>query len=643
VLSNVKNTNATVIKTVGGVNVYFSDFNIMPKEVVMANGPAFPQDTHYTRGTVTFTQSIMPKLNLEVAANYQKSYHDNIRGAGGTTFQVHTTATLANGSPDPNAGRPFIEYNPVNAWSEDLQKDIRASLSYEFSLGRFGRHTFASLGQRSWIWAVSTQSSPRILVNPLSTASPENAANGVYFRTYFDLQGNPESWTAGDWRRFDQSRIVDGSVVRQASWINSIPGGQNNKFERTSAMAILQSYLLKERLVTVAGFRTDWQDSYYSPTGYRGKPAAPFVLGLYETPRSTTPVKTQANNLTFSGLFRVTRWLSLTYNQAQNSALPDPTAAIVNPDGSQRPPAPRGRSNDIGIKIAADQKLSLSLLRFETSSQKDIANVNSEIESKYAVIWTALSAAGVKAPNGGVASEVPSLFNRYSFDSRASGYELELTANPTRNWRVFLNFNTLELKRRNIGRVGIAYLAKYRDYWLQGSNGRVLIDGSGGQAPVADNGDNVVETVAEQIASIDKTIYTFYTLAEGERARGQNKGRINVRTNYSFDHGRLSGCSVGGGVRYRGPEVIDYVTSASGSSVATNVVRGTSEFLVDFNAGYQRRFSLGRHKVRWGVQVNVNNLLNTTDLMPLRSIQGTMVTYRYQNPREVFLTTKFDF
>jgi outer membrane receptor protein involved in Fe transport len=639
-LRNVKNTNTTVTNTVGGVSVYYSDFSVMPKEVVLANGPAFPQDTNYSRANVSFTQTITPKLNLAVAANYQRSHHDNVRGAGATTFQVDTTVTLPSGAANPNVGRPYIESQPINSWADDLQKDLRASLSYEFDLGHiFGKHTLAVLGQKSWITAVSNQYAPRILVNPLSTASPENAANGVYFRTYYDLNGSAASMTAGDWRTFDLSNIVDGAVTRQAKFIGTIPGGQNNYFERESAIGVLQSHFFNDHLVTVAGYRVDNQDSYYSPTGFRGPAVAPFVLGYYQTPRSTTPVKNRANNLTFSGLYHVTDWFSLTYNQAENSALPDPTGAIINPDGSQRPPAPRGKSKDLGIKLDFGQRLSLSLLRFQTTANKDIANVNADIESKYPIIWTALGAAGVTAPDGSPAVNVPSLFNRYTFNSAAKGYELELTANPTKNWRVFLNISTLDLRHTSIGREGIAYLEKYRSYWTQGNNGRVRIDGSGLLNPVADNGDAVIETVAEQIGAIDKAIATFYTLAEGEMARGQNKRRSNLRTNYSFTSGALNGFSIGGGLRYRSPEVIDYTSTASG----TNVVWGKANFLVDLNVGYRSQVKVRHHNIRWSVQVNADNLLNKTDVLPLRSVQGSMVQYIYQDPREVFLTTKFDF
>lgn len=640
---NVRNTNTTVINRIGGANVYFSDFSILPKEVVMFHGPAFPQTTNYSRGSVFVSHTFSPDFSIEFAANHQKSRQDNMQGRGYDTLQVDTSVTLPDGTPNPNAGRPFMQGFPGLSWAEDRATNARLSAVYQLDLGRAGTHQIAGMYQRDRIEESFGQMRPQIVVNPFNLNSPENAQNLVYFRTYYDLGDSPESITAGDWRQFDLNHIVDGSIVRQAKFLNYIQGAQDNKFERDSAIGVLQSRFFQDRLVTVVGYRVDWQDSFYSPTGYRGDPFGPFALGAYETPRSDTPVDFKATNLTFSGLFRLTDWLALTYNEAENSALADTNAAIIGPDGTGRPPNPRGHSRDIGFKVNLGSRLSMNVLRYETSAEKDTAVSNGQIEGRFPVIWDALDAAGVSAPGGGLASEVPSLFNRYTFDSSAEGYELELVANPTPNWRVFFNYSRMTLERTNIGEEGRAYLAQYRDYWLQGDNGRVLIDGSGGLAPVADDGDTIVETVSEQVASIDREIQDFYVIAEGEQPRGQNKDRINLRTNYLFDDGILDGFSIGGGVRYRSPEVIAYEATSTGSGVDADVMYGERVLLVDFNAGYRGKFDLRGHEIRWSVQLNIDNLLDETDILPMRAVNGTVVSFRFQQPREVMLTTKFEF
>ena len=70
---------------------------------------------------------------------------------------------------------------------------------------------------------------------------------------------------------------------------------------------------------------------------------------------------------------------------------------------------------------------------------------------------------------------------------------------------------------------------------------RVLLDGSGRLAPVADDGSNVIDTVGKGLRSIEDQILSMYTLAEGQRPRGQVPFKFSVRTNYSCRDGPLAG------------------------------------------------------------------------------------------------------
>lgn len=644
-MQNWKLTTVSSPNRVGGVNKYLSDFSILPKEVVIKFGPAFPQKTDYTRASAFFTHSFTPDLSIEIAANYQHKDHDHMAGRG-YSLQVDTNETLPNGEPNPNAGRAFVEGFPGLSWAEDRAKNVRASAAYELDLGRLGNHKIAALYQKDWIWGKSGQMRPQILVNPPNTSQPSNGQNRILFRTYVDLDGPAKNITAGDWRRFDLSNIPnpDTGEIMQAEFINYIRGVSDNRFERDSAIGVLQSSFWEDRLVTVVGYRTDWQDSWLSPFGVRGEPFPPFDLGNFEAIQSDTPVDHRANNLTYSGLFRVVDWLALTYNRAENSALPDERAAVVGPDGNQRPPAPRGTTQDWGFKVNLGHRLSLHALYFETTAEKDTANVNANIERRYPIIWQALDDAGIPAPDGGSALEVPSLFNRYTFDSSSHGYEVELVANPTDNWRIFLNYSYMVLERTRIGLEGRAYLEKYRDYWTEDDRGRILTDGTGALAPQAMDGDDVVETVAEEIAAIDQEIHDFYVITDGEQPRGQNKHRFNLRTNYTFGSGMLDGFSVGGGLRYRSGAIIAYQVEDTGSGVVTDVQRGRENILVDLQLRYQgKSFELGGREIDWSVQLNVDNVLDETDILPLRAVDGEVVSYRFQPPRQFFLTTRFSF
>lgn len=655
---NWRNKTTSQNITTGGAATWLTDFSVLPKDAVVNAGVMFPQMTDYDRASVFLTHAFTPDFNIELAANAQQSDHEAVTGRGGAVLQVDTNTTLPNGDPNPNAGRTFVEHFPGTVDAYDKARNVRLSAAYTRDLGRWGTHQFAALYEHDWTWRRAGQRRPAIVDNPYNTTNPNNGNNSIRFRTYFDLDDPVEAIGAGDWRTFfggenwrDQrlDNVVDSTTgrVMGVKWINNaVP--QDNRFQRDSAMAILQSRFFDNRLVTVAGYRADWQDSWYSITDAalaRGPGYGDFTQGELEAIPGDGAVTSKARNLTYSALYRVTKNIAITYNHSRNSALPDPNAFIVGSDSTGRPPNPLGRSEDIGVKFNLGSRLSVNVLYYKTSAEKDTANYSAQIEGRYPIIWAALDAAGVPAPEGGSANDVPSKFNRYTFDSSGDGYELELIANPTRDLRIFLNYSDGLVERTNIGMEARSYFEKYKDYWTQGDRGRILIDESGGMAPVADDGDNVVETIAEQVASVENNIEALYVLPEGEQARGQIRRQANLVANYTFHEGFLDNFSAGAGVRYRDGDVTAYNVSVDPNTgnATTSVLHGRSSTLLNLNFGYRGRFSFRQNDVRWSVQLNVNNVLDEDEILPTRVVNGVVTSYRLQIPREFILTTRFDF
>ena len=66
----------------------------------------------------------------------------------------------------------------------------------------------------------------------------------------------------------------------------------------------------------------------------RAKPYGSFTTGEFAAVPGPGSIPNRANNLTYSALFRVTKWLALTYNQAENSSLPDANGFLVGVDSS---------------------------------------------------------------------------------------------------------------------------------------------------------------------------------------------------------------------------------------------------------------------------------------------------------------------
>ena len=639
---NQTGSTVSVANTIDAVQVYLSDFSIVPKQAAIYAGPAFPQQTNYGRGSVFINHAFTPELSVELAANKRYNNHFTYVGRQYTLLQVDTNVTLPNGQPNPNAGRPFIEGWPGTTYSNGAGESLRLSAAFARDFGRFGKHQIAVLGEREITSGGSGQHLVFIDRNPYSLAAPDNANNRVRWRTYLDLTGPSEYLDAGDWRTTDLNHLVDQTgTVRGANWIIGAAGSGAVRQARNSAVAVLQSHFFRDRLITVVGYRADTLDSWESTTT-RGPAYGGFATGaLIVLPPGGTPTVTTAYNQTESVVLRVTKWLGVTYNRAENSALGAGNYIATDvPPNSAHPGNPRGKSQDYGLKIDLGHRASLNVLYYQTAATKGVQGLSGGPESGFNTIWTALGAANIKSPDGRTGAQMQSFANEYTFDSAGKGYEMELIANPTNNWRIYANFSAGLVSQTNIGTEGRAYLAKYHDFWLQGTNGRVLLDGSGRLASVANDGTVVIDTVAKEVAAIDQQMYNLYILPDGQRARSDIKNKVYLRTNYSFNEGArfLRGTSVGAGVRYQSGEVTNYDIPTK------RTVFGRPNTLVDVNLGYKGRGMWAERDVRWSVQLNVNNAMNQTKILPMRvSSTGAILNYRLQTPREFILTTKFDF
>ena len=186
------------------------------------------------------------------------------------------------------------------------------------------------------------------------------------------------------------------------------------------------------------------------------------------------------------------------------------------------------------------------------------------------------------------------------------------------------------------------YVAANRDLWLQGTNGRVLLDGSGRLAAVANDGTTVVDTVAKAVARIEQLHQDYYVLGDGQRPRGQIPDKASIRTNYTFTQEGLKGVGVGGGLRFTGAPI---VASVPATSTSPAVVRhGPRLALFDANLSYRRPLSVRGRAITWFTQLNAENLFDDRTVVPMRvSLGGETVTYRLQAPRRLSLLTKFSF
>jgi len=629
-----------------------TDFARVPKETSIL-GPGMGQTNEYTRLSAFLAHAFTPNLNLEIAARRLNESNLNVDAQQNLSqfIRFDPSPTLPTGAANPYAGQAFLETQTQRNYRDTRLDAVRAIGSYKFNLGRiFGSHTFAGVGEYNYDKAAVLQLREFVVSpNAPSIASPENANNRIWRRTYVNISGPAEGITTSDWRKTSTSNLTDPITGRTyvTDWLPfAANSNAYNVTETTTTIGMLQSDFWNKRINTVIGISREDRTAYNS-TGVRGALAG-FTTGVFRAQKDTAGFDSSATNKTFSGVFHATKWLGLTYSRAQNSGLPLSSGSIPSPDGrlaNQLPPRAAGKSQDMGVKLdLLDQRVFVSALYFQTSADNDFDFTSSVTQAQLNNIWNTLGANGVLDPDTGGAIVTNGIINTGStFSSRTQGYEVDLTANLSKNWRLSFNYTRTKTERTNIAPEMVNYLNNYRDFWTQGDRARMFLVGVGtGLAPVAQDNDGLVETIAEQLALMDGNVFNTVVLGNGRRPLGQIPQRFNLRTNYDFEAGRLRGFSAGLGVRWADAPVIRYVNPTASSDKV--VVFGDAQTFVDVNLSYRKKFRTFGKNVNWTIQLNVDNVLGNDKFVVLRqNAAGDLLNYKFNDPREWVLTNRFAF
>lgn len=655
-LSNWRNKNNGAFKSIPGVdNPVLLDFDVMPGNSTFY-GPGFDQNIDSSRISAYLTHS-WKNLNLELAGMRFDETRDtwdvpqnifqylHVDTNAFLPLQAGQTVAQAN----PNAGRAYFEGQPQHDTAKERTDFLRLSANYRFDLGKYGKHLVAGVYERNWFDSnrqslreyIISANAPTKLAGNVNAGSNNN--NRVWQRTYIDLNGPPESWPMANPQTINANGLVE-RVSGQTYTTAYIPFDVNTQKIWTQAsnlIGMVQSTFWDDRIRTVVGASRDerkrWgTDQIFVPIeGGNGGIATPV--------KDPVPTEQVADNYSFSGVGRVTDWLNVTYSRARNNGIAPNSGLLHSPTG--RPPAAEGKSQDYGVKMSLlDNRIYVSALRYDTSADNDFQTgvfVNAPTVN---IVWGALNAFGVRDETGAVVSANTENSNAQTFSSKSKGYEFELIANLTPNWRTLLNFSILDTVQSNIGPEMLDYLDEIRPFWLAGDRGRILLDGSG-LAAVAQDNDGVVETVQEQVELIDQIVQQNRTLAEGRTPIGSSKMKVNFRTNYDFTHGKMKGIGLGGGVRYWTPPVIGFnATQLSDGTISREVIRGSDQIFFDANVSYRRKIRAIGRNFTWSIQLNVDNVFDNDAYTISRvNSSGVVTAYRFNEGRSWILSSRFNF
>ncbi|MCB1123792.1 MAG: TonB-dependent receptor, partial [Verrucomicrobiae bacterium] len=235
-------------------------------------------------------------------------------------------------------------------------------------------------------------------------------------------------------------------------------------------------------------------------------------------------------------------------------------------------------------------------------------------------------------PDGSVAIDGEAIGAGDIIQAVSKGFEMDLTANLTRGWRLSLNAAQQEAIRTGTGQTGIDEVYRLADAWLSNP----------AQGDLLENNNNPVRgRISQQLALFNNALAN-----DGQIANELREWRINLVTNYNFSNDTsLKGFGVGGAIRYQSKSAIgNELLTDPELGVIPDISRpywGPDDTKVDVWFTYRTKFL---NDIDWLLQLNIRNVLNEDDLIPTwYNPDGTGFVYASAKERDWFVTSTFRF
>ncbi len=232
-------------------------------------------------------------------------------------------------------------------------------------------------------------------------------------------------------------------------------------------------------------------------------------------------------------------------------------------------------------------------------------------------------------------------------DNLSKGYEVELSAQPVKNWNLTLNYSKVDASHENVDADSQKFIGDMTQF----------MNGPGGQVREWFNGGG---TLGAQWNSSIVAPFTVLLNQQGKAAPEVSPWRLNMVSTYNFDHGFLKSFFVGGALRLEAGRIIGYkfdplfknVNSDDpryaavpgltlGGLNVNQVYKGDNEHHVDAWVGYSRKLS---SKINWRIQVNVRSVGEKDRLIAARlQPNGDIALARISQGMGWQLTNSFEF
>lgn len=625
---------------------------------------------------VFWEQKITNDFYLELAANYEELARQiggtlyladalNIRADPNMYLQGGTAASPVT-TPNPNAGKLYIESVPEGFDYKFKTREARLTASYEFDFAKktsprwawLGRYRLAGLVSYREDETRSQEQRALITGDPaFATGDKMNNSRFVRIRYYMDTgAGNVQSTAVpgqgrlGPWTfTHPTGETYNVVLFDNPEGSGFVPVG--NKSKITTTMLSAQGFFLRDRVNLFFGWRSDAMSIYRfrdSDIVRMDQGAAGDQKGLYRRmfdarfegdPYSEDTGITR----TYGVVAHPFRWGSLFYSKSENTALP---TGKLDPYNN---PLPGTYSDgyDFGVRVSLlNNRIGLRLNFYEEDQNSFDLGAGQEIRTYAARIETRLR--GPERP-AGIADIPADGFdpvgrgnNSYSVveDKRAKGLDLTIVGRPLPGWDI----------RVSVGKQHTYILERSQDFcdWIE-HRLPVWRDAGGLGWENVTMSESDPQTIQDYYDTVLKREMITLGTYSGEDRFRQRRWRASFFTNYKFQEGSLRGFNVGGGVRWLDKSMVGWpLMVIPGTDIEE---RDTSHpyfdeplFFVDLNLGYNLTRRLGGKLCKIGVQLNVRNLLDADDLEVLRaSWDGSPLEVGRPTPRQVVVTMRLSF
>ena len=569
-------------------------------------------------------------------------------------------------TPNPNFGRYYVEGDPrVFAFRGDTD-EARVMLSHEFDLTRredrtrwLGRHRAAAMYLRSEVCNQQQSSDPRVIPPGLAPDTFLDAMGGATYNTFRirAYLSDPTSRGTGSTYAvtlpFDPLRTTTYALPDGSTYV----AGYKNPYGATasanmvnslseSQVFAVQSFFLQDRLVTSFGWRRDRirQATYITQRQTAAANSAFESMFTLDSPTNWSDY-TKGDTATQGAVLHVLPWLSVFYNQ---SSTWNPPTGFINPDDGSPVPGATGDGKDYGIMLRLlDNRISLRLNKYENTNGPASNNTyrNAIIPVVQNIEETLIDRTDDGTVNVPRAKYYDAQQGTYTLsdltgDLVSEGYEAEVVANPSRNWRLSLSGAKSTATSSHMGTAWVNFITERSSVWAANAS----LTG-----PAAAN-----TTIGTRYLSIIQ-ILNQMKQADGQKVESGRDWRVNFLARYTVSEGVLRGAFVGTGYRFRSPQVLGYLASmeknefplpGSPSEVLVpardSPLKGEVSKEAELFCGYSRR--LGK-RINWRVQLNIRNLLDNQDPMTQRAniSTGLVTVYAVPEPRSFILTNTFSF